>query len=1102
MTKFWNQYILILLLTFCSVGCADDDLMSNQGMLGEGRAWVALDFGHKPFESIEISTRSTLDEVVESQVQDLYVLIFVGNQCIYNNYFGNDFKESSRDAVQQAATNKSAECWWVQNRTSETNTDGDDLSADTYGSICMNTPTFTNGEIYLIANANAYTVNISPEKLGTIRTKNDLNKLTSVLNGNVLTRYGYFPMVAELQGMNITSTGISQTNNSSGNIVAELNRLDAKVKVNVMAATGAESYYGPESDNNKVKVKTFTPVSWQVMNVPKGSFIIENEGNQDDVTGYFNSSTNTFEKSTDFTYDGKKTMNHSFSFYMLENRHTSTGISNYHQRDERRKVGGVYEYPFPVEEEDEKDIWEYAPANATYLILKGYLAMEHSDSGTQEVGADVTYYIHLGDFVSSTASNSGGLNNFSIERNTSYTYNVVIKGVRNIELEVTENVENQSGAVGTIYATKEIIKQFDAHYEQFTTFIDVNGLNPNAMSWYVETPFGQVGSPKLNDNIEQGNRGYAEALKEYDYKWVWFMINPLVGNVYDKKNQWYPGDQNRTDGSGNLKLGDTGHLMDVDEFTQYLKEQKQKYDAGENHIFKESGVAVTVFVDEYYYEKHPISNEKQPGLWKMFVNQPNRMMHILSASTKSADGESCITGGLITIRQRAIQTPYNIVKNTLSTAWGCEVVDESAEERLWFYDENNSHSPSTHVNGYRTKLASQHKAAESANNTSRDNGLYNTVQLLGLESEGRYIGTDVWTKILDYHQNADAKMKDYLKTGYKGMLYTALTRNRDNNGDKCLDASELKWYVASLGQIAGIYIGGLGFQDNAAMIYDQRLASSDPLYVASPNVNNPEHYQPWRRHVVTSSKTTYSSHEGYIPSGYQRGENHRPAVVWAEEGLSTSYYFQENENWGQGDWGPFSIRCIRNLGMEYEKESDAQDAILDESVQPEKLILTERDGGVYSFDLTNVNEASLRMPSTVLELWPTSEFDFNARTYKGFRTHATGIKLATRNLNQEYEKLYNYLTGANTTSTKYATISGFRVPNVREGALMNIYCEKDWWGTNPQTQTIVSTKIYRSVFDSFSRISWAFGYGHASLDANGDWDIVVRPVQDYDPPQR
>lgn len=1076
MRKYCTSYIFILLLSLCMVGCADDNLIPEHGSLGKDKTWVKLDFGHQSFEQIEISTRSTLDGEAESQVQDLYVLIFVDEKCVYNKHFGADLKVGNQGDVTDAAENNTKECWWVQN------------GEHTQGSICMNTPTFTNGEIYLVANANAYTVNISPEKLGTIRTKADLNELTSVLNGNVLTRYGYFPMIAELENINISSTGISQTDNTSGSIVAQLNRLDAKVRVNVMAAAGAESYYGPESENIIVKVKSFTPVSWQVMNVPKGSFIKENDGGQDDVTGYFNSTPTTFEVSTETTYEGEPTTNHSFSFYMLENRHTATGVGNYHQRDERKKVGGVYAYPLPENEDDEKDIWEYAPENATYLILKGYLAMEHTGTGVQEVGADVTYYIHLGDF-------AADVNNFSIERNTHYTYNVTIKGVRNIELEVTANVENQSGATGIIYATEDIIKQLDSHYEQFSAFIDISGLNENAMSWYVSTPFGKEGSPKLNDNIDQTDNGYAAALREYDYQWVWFMVNPLnEDGVYDRRNQWYPGDQYRTGGSGDetklVDFGDEKHLMNVDEFVKYLREQKEIYESGgTNHIFKENGVAVTIFVDEYYYEKHPLTGENPTELWKQFVNQPTRLMHVLSASNKSTDGESGITAGLITIRQKSIQSPYNIHKSNLITAWGCETVDEFKDSQLWFYrtDELNDKSESLSFD-------------VNQNNTSQENGRYNTACMLGLLNGTTWNSPEEnWKIYADYVRENDYKptagryndlYTGFLQEGNETLLSSVMLRNRDKNGNKTIEPDEMRWYIASIKQLYGIYIGGLGLNTETQlytreMTHKTGAVTTGPYAPAAEDAVAPNW---WQTHIVSSTK-----------------RQKYPTILWAEEALSISDYRQDV---GWGMMGPYQIRCVRNLGMEnadITREQDYPEALILYQVKDADGNVIDEDNvtssSIYEFDLTNMNEASLRTSPTVLELWPSDEFGYNSRPYIKFATSGKTVTIATgtgQDVNGHYTPLRNYLEGKTSSSayTDESKAADYRVPNIREAAIMNIYCKSNWWNNK---QTMVGTYSYRSSLGelyNYKNLTWAFGSNYASTSANWNQSLFIFPVKD------
>ena len=1105
MTKLWIQYISLLLVALLCCTCTEEELyVVEKGRLNDGDAWIQLDFGHKNYDKVVVNTRSTLGDVAESRVLDMYALIFVNDRCVYNHYFGNDeeVKKATEAEVREAVANRTNECWYVMNRTSSTNTSSDNLTDDTHGVLCMKTPSFENGELYLIANANAYTVNISPEKLGTIRTKQDLQALTATLNGEVTTRYGYFPMVAEVKNVTVTSTGISQTINgqTTNNITAELNRLDAKIDVHVKAATGNVSQY----QDMDIKVKDFTPESWQIMNVPKGSFIVENEGNNDDITGYFNTQKLSFEKSLPDTYGTEATLNHSFSFYMLENRHvvpsTATGenigngryTNSYHLRDLRKKnPDGTYMFELPQEEDDVKNIWEFAPENATYLILKGYLAMENSDNieaGAHEVGADVTYYIHLGDFNSSSSYDFAALNNYSIERNTHYTYNITIKGVHSIELEVTTNNERQPGAAGNIYATQETIKMFDAHYEQFTTFVDVESFDSQTMSWYVRTPFGVEGSPKLNENLDPEDEGYDTNLSNYDYKWVWFMVNPLNANgTYNTKSQWYPGDQYRTGGTENKMLGDENHLMNVDEFVRYMKEQKRKYENGESNLFRsngtQTGVALTIFVDENYYEQHPIDGSTSTDLWKQFVNQPNRLLHLLSGSRRSSDKESSMTQNIITIRQRSIQTPYSIKKTGLQTAWGTEAVDETEENQLWFYQ-----NETTTNNG-------------DQGNSSTDNGLSNTIRLLGLVTNNNFTShTNNWKTFLEYENyNETTGPVSILNNNYKSLLYATLLRNRDNNGDKRIDAKEMKWYIASLGQLTGIFIGEHGFFNKETYLYSEEKGYLEGTFTSG----NYAGYHKWRSHVISSTKNS----------------SNKPVVVWAEEGFATSGY-RDEQGWGDASKynSPFSIRCLRNLGMHYTTESEAATAIVNAETRPVDLIdyrIEDTNGNlltnatansIYVFDLSNVNENSLRPIASQVELEATNEFDEMARPYKYFKTGS----FCTLEIDETYNgDNHNYLDLklGYLDAGKSPCNEGYRVPIVREGAIMNLYGSREWWNGN---YTMVASYYSNGSVGPYNdmgngkdqsstgviKYSWIFGYEFATMENSNV--RTIREVKDID----
>jgi hypothetical protein len=207
----WIYILGLWLIGLCS-GCTDNELikLTPEGTIGENEVYTTLRFSYEESEKINISTRATLGVVPESRVQNLFIYLFVGEQCVYTHYFDGGNRLPTEVEVEDAKWN----CWFVENLVEGENT------TPTNGVIRMQTADITNGTLFLIANIDADMVNISPEKLNTIRTKNELEKLTANLNQQITSRNGYFPMTGELSPVN--------TANLSGTL--QLKRIDAKVR--------------------------------------------------------------------------------------------------------------------------------------------------------------------------------------------------------------------------------------------------------------------------------------------------------------------------------------------------------------------------------------------------------------------------------------------------------------------------------------------------------------------------------------------------------------------------------------------------------------------------------------------------------------------------------------------------------------------------------------------------------------------------------------------------------------------------------------------------------------------------------------------------------
>ena len=1048
----WTTVCCLYLL---SGGCVKDPEL-GPAEIGEGEAWATLDFGHTEFDEVHVTTRSTLGLIAESRVTNLYVFLFDGSgNRVYGHYFDSGNRLTSRDEVVTANLN----CWSVENLSDESG------AGETSGTIRMKVPKLIGGELCIVANLDTDMFNISPEQFSFIQTRDELMGLTAVLNQEITSRNGMFPMTGSVQGITVSDDGITSPTNETVKI--PLTRFDAKIEVRVRTATGNEASVEHQGSTTLQRIKGFTPGSWRVVNLPKGSYLFEHDaeggGGYDAGAGFFDSSAVNFEEMSEesfiYTNDAGESVEttspvHSFSFYMYENRPAAKKtVSKYHQRDKRNKdASGAYDTT--------NGLWEYAPESGTYLVIEGEVAMDvnvEADAKEQTLNAMVTYYIHLGDI-------ADDLNDYKVKRNTHYTYTITIKGVEDIQVEVLTNEERQSGATGEVYIAKESIYTFDAHFGQRVFAFDEAFIQPNSVTWYVKTPFGREGIPERINGVEVPNG--------LDYKWVSFRINDLdATGRYSHRNSTYHPDR----------------VMDVLEFSEYIREQKIRFDNGRTNDFREeedpdlkarypdnpeiyrrNRIYVTIFVDEFYYDSDPISGEVRPALWKEFVNQPNRTMHILCDTQFSADGESSVTGSVVTIRQRSIQSVFDITNAGLNTAWGCETTDET-EGRLWFYDRNETH-------GYMPERPYE-------GNTSRSNGLYNTARLWGFTDGYGNFYSEPWTNYLDFDRENDDELlflkdDDQLATA----RYTCLMRNRDENGDGIIDASEIKWYMASIQQLTALYMG------------DQGLSSDAQLYDRYNGYGKDEKNDlgslMWRRHIISSTRWGGTSQANY------------PTMMWTEEGLSTSAYQQYSGVSTGNKPGRYAVRCVRNLGMDPASEAEAVKALNDIDRTPDFSILFQEVqesndvNSVYRFDVSRINKKSSRY-YTSRELEPGNEYSESARLYSAFETGPLvsypGDYLA---MEEEIER------------GESPCPEGFRVPNIREASLMSNYITSEvnsnWWSGYILINSSYSFGVLGKNYDSGSpdaeapgdSWSWYCTGGHITIAPQGNYTIrCVRDVE-------
>ena len=1035
MVKYMMRVLLVLVAGLFSASCVEEELV-RQTVIGD-EVQVVLGFGSNEYSNKEIRTRSTYELHYESMVRNMYVFLFADGQHVYGRYFdGDDLDQTS-----------SKEYWTVNNMTSDNN------STPTSGTLHLRVPAVSsNAEIVLIANIDLDFMNLSEDRLGLIRTKEELNNLIVSMNQDQPERNaGYFMMQGSAENVTINQDGSVTVPN--GRIM--LRRLDAKVEVNVRV--------NPNEVTGGQCVEEFIPESWQVVNLPKSCLLMPSAtGLHSENTSYFTISPKNFETTEREVQNGAETggLLYGFSFYTLENlmsvEKKKSVAGNYHSRDMRLKHKGD-----PTDEkygtyDTESGMWEYAPEQATYIIIKGELQMVVDPGKTteQHLLADVTYYVHLGDFATDR-------DNYDVCRNTHYKYTINIKGVENIEVEVkTSNdnqdgvEENQPGAMGNIYEAEEDIYTYDAHYGQRVYTIRATDVDVDNMTWYVKTPFGREGVPQ-KDALGQ------EIYNDLDYKWVEFMLNDKQssGNLYSGGCMKYPADKST--------------LMTVIDMVKLIKSETIAWQNGESSLYDANGeMKFTVFVNEFYYDTNPMNPNDHDILWKRFVNQPNRLLYILCKNQRSKDGDSSIIGSILTIRQRSIQTPYNINlgRTDLEEGWGCETVDET-NNMAWFYHPNENMN-----SGSAYKITSY-----TPDNTSKSDGLYNTACLLNLvrgTGTGKTVNTNLrWDTFIDY-----SGMEPQLKGNYRAGLYSVFLRNRDLDGDGIIDPEELRWYIASLDQLCGLFLG------------DQGLSSEAKLYPieASREPNAPvsggafDGVYPWRLHVVSSTA-----------NGQVAGN--MPVIVWAEEGASTGEY---QSHYSKPAYSP--VRCVRNLGMELPSSSSIVTAGM--NCPDDELVIVEETTGainansVYRFNFRNMNEESLRYYTT-RELVPGDEYSVMSRLYNGFETGPLHTSYPIGSNSSPYIALKGNLENGIT----HAPEAGYRIPNIREGVVMQLYCgsNTNWWGSSGSlVSSYYSFGYYGNQYDRSGNshfYSWFIYRDRVTLGSVGESINRVRYVKDWRP---
>ena len=927
-------HISLLFFLLLAGGCVRDPF-SNINRLPDGTPiTVSLGFGAPEIPVLEVGTRAEATSVDEAHVHDLYVFIFrpvtVGSETKYVKLYGRYFSyehQVSKSELDDAER----ECWFVENQTISGVTPAYEK---TRGAVKIATSSYDGCKIIVLANvSNTLTLLDGEEpvvRLNRIDSLEQLQRVQVKLTQDVVSRKDYFLMMGIADGIHTGDMqwNVINTTNYNPDCNLALKRIDAKVKFRIFA--------------NRTNISKVTPRFWQVCKAPSSCYLLSSDdGGPDSLLPADADKFDSFEYfDTEETYfDGTEVVGGDtcqvFTFYTLENKLLPIRSADKYSRREEQVKDSDPDHPGYVK----NGKWKYANENSTYVRFDVILTLEMAAISSIDPDAheamttDVAFVVHLGNFLNSDRNNSGletRFDDYNTERGTCYTYNVTINNSTSIHTEVTTGLEVDPAQEGFLLLVKEGVVNCDAHYEyRSITFNYNDNLDPNKFSWYVKTPFNEGGALNTEVSAEDGIYYYPAPDSILDYKWVLFELDSVDASTgkYLEDRRAFPGesayhpawklDPDHLSDS----LATCPKLFDITQLISYIFfNQKAKKDGNDNIFDSDNKVIITAFVNEYYYETNPETEDVDPQLWRQFVNAKPREMHILSDAETSLDRKSDVITSSQSIIQQSIQTIYNIYEPELYSIWGTEHKDEMralAGEYGWGFG-----SP------------------EHAGN-DKENGRLNSAKLW--EANG---ATPDWADYVNYLVPND--MPELL-ADKQGMAYSCMTRNRDNNGNGKIDPEEIRWYLASENQLIGMFIGG------------EALSQTARLYQPFPGQ--------WRAHVVSStcSGTTprvVTSEEGVAT--YAGSENWMGYATEAEKNRIRS------------------VRCVRNVGtyLSGGDRKDISSAPL--ATVPDLYYTVETSGtgddAFYTFQFNRLDPKALR-PYTSEELPYHDEQSTHNRVY-------------------------------------------------------------------------------------------------------------------------
>lgn len=700
-----------LLLSSCSEDIFPGGSESNEDVT------ISLAYSDVSPRDIVVNSRAT--DADERHLDNLYIYIFDGN----GNLKGYKGIEGADNLDQETSSSNKKEITDIKTRSGE---------SYIYAVANISTGLYPVETSNNTVEANKLPIHLNEETAragGYDFTLKQLKALTFKRNNpNTIQIPSAFLMSGAVQQGNLVNITTEGTIEKGGNDI-RLSRIVSKVKFTIKEKT-------------EVGVKrSFKLANYDIMNIAKNGTLIGSIDSNDKKPISNNTDVSNIVGLTLGVNDVDKTGAEYFEAYLPENLQDAKDTVKVQEMREN-------------DNKSNPKVFTNAPEFGTYVVLKGKYE-ETKDDSTKT--ADVTYYVHLGDC-------SVNYNDYNVERNCKYTFNITVAGVDKIIVEAKKEGNEQPGAEGVVlkYGNTGKNLTLDSHYEYMVMRFnqaDIKKLKESKLGYYYQVyALGKKTEPiNVKDEANPKTLEHQKKLNGVDTSWIEFAITGRAGSKssYGNENGGrgipcdYPG-----------KIGKI-HTMDIETFLQMLY-----HNAYDDSFWNNVGyIDATCFVSENYYSDLT---------WDKYVNNVDkRAFYVANNVWVSKDTRSVYAEAQYGLTQHNIQTFYDRSQAGSVIAYGCETIN----------DEEKSDGDSDF------NLKDQ---VEGSNGNDDWDGRANMKK--DIFSKGKPVKT--WDDLKNKEDNL-----------YYSLRIACMRRNRDLDGNGKISKDEMRWYAPATQQYAGLWIG-------------------------------------------------------------------------------------------------------------------------------------------------------------------------------------------------------------------------------------------------------------------------------------------------------